>query len=45
VAITAWMLARDKTLIEAAARSARIPAGRWLGNVGVERARAMLGIR
>jgi hypothetical protein len=43
-AITAWMTADDKELIEKAAAVARVPAGRWLGNIGVERARSLLGV-
>ena len=43
-AITAWMTDADKRLIEQAAAVARVPTGRWLGNVGVEKARAVLGM-
>ena len=42
VAVTAWLLPEDKELIERAARAARVPTGRWLGNIGVEKARALL---
>jgi len=43
-AVTAWMTADKKALIERAASMDNVPAGRWLGNVGVERARAKLGL-
>jgi hypothetical protein len=33
-----------KDLIERAAGSVNLPTGRWLGNVGIDRARQMLGI-
>lgn len=44
MAVTAWMPPEDKELIKKAAKVARVPTGRWLGNIGVERARALLGI-
>lgn len=42
MAVTAWMPPEDKELIKKAAKVARVPTGRWLGNIGVREARNIL---
>jgi uncharacterized protein (DUF1778 family) len=43
-AVSVHLTAEAKDLITRAAKSVNIPAGRWLGNVGIKEARQMLGI-
>lgn len=40
--ISSWLPKPDKALIEQAAKAERVPTGRWLGNLGVKKAKEVL---